>query len=56
MWLKHLFNLRDKAARTRGAMSFDEEKPFLSHLEDLRTMVMRVVITLLISMIVCFIF
>ncbi len=34
----------------------DHEKPFLEHLEDLRTMIMRVVITLLISMIVCFLF
>jgi sec-independent protein translocase protein TatC len=56
MWLKHLFNLRDKTARTRGAMSNDEEKPFLSHLEDLRSAVVRVVVTLLVSMIVCFIF
>jgi sec-independent protein translocase protein TatC len=34
----------------------DHEKPFLEHLEDLRIMVTRIVITLLISMMVCFIF
>jgi sec-independent protein translocase protein TatC len=34
----------------------DHEKPFLEHLEDLRTMITRVVITLLISMIACFAF
>jgi sec-independent protein translocase protein TatC len=34
----------------------DHEKPFLEHLEDLRVMITRVVLTLLISMTVCFIF
>ncbi|NQX02655.1 twin-arginine translocase subunit TatC [bacterium] len=34
----------------------DHEKPFLEHLEDLRTMITRVVITLVISMIICFAF
>jgi sec-independent protein translocase protein TatC len=47
--LKKVFQLRDKA-------NPDLEKPFLEHLEDLRVMVTRVVITLLISMIVCFSF
>ncbi|MCB1096945.1 MAG: twin-arginine translocase subunit TatC [Verrucomicrobiae bacterium] len=37
-------------------MTADEEKPFLAHLEDLRTMIVRVVITLLIGTIACFIF
>ncbi|MDA0811757.1 MAG: twin-arginine translocase subunit TatC, partial [Verrucomicrobia bacterium] len=37
-------------------MTADEEKPFLAHLEDLRTMIVRVVVTLLISMIGCFVF
>jgi sec-independent protein translocase protein TatC len=47
--LKKVFQLRDKA-------NPDLEKPFLDHLEDLRVMVTRVVVTLLISMIVCFSF
>ncbi|MES2982106.1 MAG: twin-arginine translocase subunit TatC [Verrucomicrobiota bacterium] len=45
--LKKVFELREKAHS-------DHEKPFLEHLEDLRVMVTRVVITLLISMIICF--
>ena len=47
--LKKVFQLRDKA-------NPDLEKPFLEHLEDLRVMVTRIVITLLISMIACFAF
>ncbi len=47
--LKKVFELREKAHS-------DHEKPFLEHLEDLRVMVTRVVITLLISMIICFTF
>lgn len=47
--LKKAFELREKAHP-------DHEKPFLDHLEDLRVMVTRVVITLVISMIVCFTF
>jgi sec-independent protein translocase protein TatC len=47
--LKKVFQLRDKA-------NPEHEKPFLDHLEDLRVMVTRMVITLLISMIVCFAF
>lgn len=34
----------------------DHEKPFLEHLEDLRVMVTRLVITLIIAMIACFAF
>lgn len=34
----------------------DHEKPFLEHLEDLRTMIMRIVVTLVISMVLCFAF
>ncbi|MEY3394045.1 MAG: twin-arginine translocase subunit TatC [Verrucomicrobiota bacterium] len=45
--LKKVFELREKAHT-------DHEKPFLEHLEDLRIMVTRVVITLLVSMILCF--
>lgn len=47
--LKKVFELREKAHS-------DHEKPFLDHLEDLRVMITRVVITLLISMIACFAF
>ncbi len=47
--LKKVFELRAKAHS-------DHEKPFLEHLEDLRVMVTKVVITLLISMIICFAF
>ncbi len=48
--LKKLFQLRDK---TQGG---DEEKPFLEHLEDLRVVITRVVLTLVIAMAVCFVF
>jgi sec-independent protein translocase protein TatC len=34
----------------------DHEKPFLEHLEDLRIMITRIVVTLLVSMLVCFVF
>ncbi len=47
--LKKVFELREKAHS-------DHEKPFLEHLEDLRVMITRVVITLVVSMIVCFTF
>lgn len=47
--LKKVFQLRDKA-------NPDMEKPFLEHLEDLRIMITRVVLTLVVAMIVCFTF
>jgi len=47
--LKKVFELREKAHS-------DHEKPFLEHLEDLRVMITRIVITLVISMIFCFTF
>lgn len=47
--LKKVFELREKAHP-------DHEKPFLDHLEDLRVMITRVVITLVVSMIGCFAF
>jgi len=47
--LKKIFQLRDHA-------NSDAEKPFLEHLEDLRLMIMKVVITLVISMTACFTF
>lgn len=46
-FLKYIFGLRERSV-------LDEEKPFLSHLEDLRRMLLRVVATLVISMILCF--
>ncbi|MEP2777230.1 MAG: twin-arginine translocase subunit TatC [Luteolibacter sp.] len=47
--LKKVFELREKTHS-------DHEKPFMEHLEDLRVMVFRIVITLLISVIICFAF
>lgn len=47
--LKKVFELREKSHP-------EHEKPFLEHLEDLRVMITRVVITLVISMIICFTF
>lgn len=47
--LKKVFELREKTHS-------DHEKPFLEHLEDLRIMVFRIVITLLISVVLCFAF
>jgi len=47
--LKKVFQLRDKG-------NPDHEKPFLEHLEDLRIMITRVVATLTIATIVCFVF
>lgn len=47
--LKKVFQLRDH-------VNPNDEKPFLDHLEDLRVMVFKVAITLIISMIVCFLF
>ena len=47
--LKKMFQLRDK-------VNPDAEKPFLDHLEDLRSTVTKIVITLLISTLACFIY
>ncbi|TAE76713.1 MAG: twin-arginine translocase subunit TatC [Verrucomicrobia bacterium] len=47
--LKKVFQLRDKA-------NPDLEKPFLDHLEDLRVMITRIVLTLVVSMLGCFAF
>jgi sec-independent protein translocase protein TatC len=48
--------LLKKAIQLREKSHPDHEKPFLEHLEDLRTMIFRIVITLVISMILCFTF
>jgi len=47
--LKKIIQLREKSHS-------DHEKPFLEHLEDLRVVVTRVVITLVIAMLLCFMF
>jgi len=47
--LKKLFDFRGKSDE-------NAEKPFLEHLEDLRAVITRVIITLLIAMIFCFAF
>ncbi len=48
--------LLKKAIELRENSHPDHEKPFLEHLEDLRTMITRIVVTLLIAMIACFVF
>ena len=47
-FLKKLFQLRDKA-------NPDLEKPFLEHLEDLRIAISRIIFTLLVATIACFV-
>ena len=46
--LKYIFGLREKS------ILMDEEKPFLSHLEDFRKMLIRIIITLIVGMGLCF--
>ncbi|RYD28472.1 MAG: preprotein translocase subunit TatC, partial [Verrucomicrobiaceae bacterium] len=48
--------LLKKVIQLRENSHPDHEKPFLEHLEDLRVMITRVVITLVISMLLCFTF
>ena len=58
MWsgiLQKIFKVREKVAMNLGGKG-DEEKPFLDHLEDLRKMIVRIVMTLLISTIGTFCF
>ncbi|MBL9132633.1 MAG: twin-arginine translocase subunit TatC [Verrucomicrobiaceae bacterium] len=58
MWqgiLKKVFSVRDKVALNLSGEG-DAEKPFIEHLEDLRTMIVRMVMTLVISTIGTFIF
>jgi sec-independent protein translocase protein TatC len=52
MILPKLLRLRDKITNKRKQLAMDEEKPFLEHLEDLRKMITRIVITLVVSMMV----
>ena len=56
MWFAPMLKLRDKLSRKRNILMEDEEKPFLEHLDDLRKMLMRIVVTLLISITLCFVF
>ena len=48
-FLKHIFRLREKWQIKRE----DEEKPFLEHLDDLRTMLLRMALCLTVSTILC---
>jgi len=48
--LKKIFKLRDKAGGQAA------EKPFLEHLEDMRDLIVRIVATLLLSTILCYVF
>ena len=55
MWqglLSKVFKVREKVALNLGKP--DEEKPFLDHLDDLRSMLVRMAMTLLISTLVTF--
>lgn len=57
MWqgiLSKVFKVRDKVALNLSKE--DEEKPFLDHLDDLRTMLVRMVMTLVIVSIATFVF
>lgn len=48
--------LLNKVFQLRDHVNPEHEKPFLDHLEDLRVMVFKVAVTLILSMIVCFVF
>lgn len=47
-----LLKLRDKVTNKRKQLDMDEEKPFMEHLEDLRKMLMKITITLVLSMMI----
>jgi len=58
MWsgiLQKVFKVREKVALNLSGNT-DEEKPFMEHLEDLRTMIVRIAITLVVSTIGTFVF
>ncbi|MGV3660524.1 MAG: twin-arginine translocase subunit TatC [Prosthecobacter sp.] len=58
MWsgiLQKVFKVREKVALNLSGAT-DEEKPFMEHLEDLRTMLVRMAITLVVSTIGTFVF
>ena len=46
-----LLRLRDKLTSKRQQLSEDTEKPFLEHLDDLRKMLMKITITMLITVV-----
>ncbi len=57
--LGKLFRIRENSAQRNRGLGADEgfdgaEMPFLDHLEDLRKMLFRIIITLMIAMIACF--
>lgn len=57
MWkfvLHKMFKMREKFAVDLG--TGDSEKPFIEHLDDLRTMIVRIVMTLLIATVGTFVF
>lgn len=51
--LKKLFKLRENGGTSEGDVT---EKPFLEHLEDLRDVIVKIVITLVIATIGCYLF
>jgi sec-independent protein translocase protein TatC len=51
-----ILKLRDKITRKRHQLTQDDEKPFLEHLEDLRKTITRIVFTLIVMVIACFVF
>jgi sec-independent protein translocase protein TatC len=53
--LKKIFQARENMANRRSRWD-DVEKPFLDHLEDLRKMLFKTVITLAVAMLCCFVF
>jgi len=58
MWsgiLQKVFKVREKVALNLSGGT-DEEKPFIEHLEDLRTMIVRMAITLVVATIGTFVF
>jgi len=59
--LGKLFRIREDAHRRSLPKGADDgydpdEKPFLDHLEDLRVMFMKIIVTLVLAMILCFVF
>ena len=46
-----LLRLRDKLTSKRQQLTEDTEKPFLEHLDDLRKMLMKITITMLITVV-----
>lgn len=56
MFFAPLLKMRDKLTRKRHSLTQDEEKPFLEHLEDLRKTLTRIVLTLTVAIVSCFVF